>query len=130
MDGMPGTNCPTCRTSGKYQGHTCPTCSGLGRIKLDPSATRLKINPSFIMSTHEPEENPLFYQIDRLVCERSKENPQGLPKQQHRVIMSEYVWHIREIDQKHRAARLRLSYENFRYHLCAAHENIEQQLKD
>lgn len=122
MNGMPGTNCPLCRTTGKYQGNTCPQCSGLGRIKLDPSSTRTKINPATIRSTHQPEENPLFYQIDRIIA-------QQLPRQQKRVIMSEYVWHIREPDQKRRAQRLRLSYANFTKCLYRAHENIEQRLK-
>ena len=130
LDGMPGTNCPTCRTSGKYQGHTCPTCSGLGRIKLDPSSTRLKINPATIKCTHLPEDNPLFYVVDRAVCKKTKENPQGLPKQQYRVLWSEYVWHISEPTQAHRAARLRLSHGNFMTLLHLAHQRIEQRLKN
>ena len=121
MDGMPGTFCPHCHGSGRHQGHDCPQCSGLGRVKLDPGSTRLKINPAFLKATHQPEENPLFFEIDRIVAQK-------LPKQQQRVIMSEYVWHIREPDQKRRAKRLGMSYANFRFHLYAAHENFEQRL--
>ena len=122
LDGMPGTFCPYCAGKGKRDGDTCPQCSGLGRIKLDPSSTRLKINPAFIVSTHLPEDNPLFYVVDRAVA--------GLPKQQYKAVMSEYVWHISEPDQRRRAKRLRLSYSNFKKSLERGRGTVEQHLKD
>jgi hypothetical protein len=51
MDGMPGTNCPTCaghgRAPGAIIGHkaswiSCPTCSGTGRAKLHINHHRVR----------------------------------------------------------------------------------------
>lgn len=36
LEGMPGTNCPSCAGRGKLAAYpVCPTCAGLGRVKLD-----------------------------------------------------------------------------------------------
>src|SRR5687768_2832089 len=60
LEGMPGTNCPTCQGKGKTNSYpTCPTCSGIGRVKLDPSTTTGKVNPAFIRSTHRLPDDPV-----------------------------------------------------------------------
>ena len=122
MDGMPGTNCPLCRTTGKYGGNTCPQCSGLGRIKLDPSSTRLKINPAGIRSTGQPEDNPIFYTLDAIIA-------QQLSAKRKRIIKAEYVWWPSET-QKERARRLGISHGHFRDLLYETHGEIEQRLKN
>ena len=56
LNGMPGTNCPTCGTKGRVKGEqfgvddewiTCPTCSGKGRVpmELSPDAVRTRKCP-------------------------------------------------------------------------------------
>lgn len=54
LEGMPGTNCPTCAGSGRAPGAligrkgtfiACPTCGGNGRVKLDASDHQLRTRP-------------------------------------------------------------------------------------
>lgn len=75
LDGMPSTDCPTCRRSGKAYGGDCPTCSGSGKIKADPDTG--KINPAFLRSTRQGSfqpDNPTCEKIDRLVCELRRDD--------------------------------------------------------
>lgn len=54
MEGMPGTNCPTCAGRGRAPGALigrkgthiqCPTCGGSGRVKLDANDRRVHVKP-------------------------------------------------------------------------------------
>ena len=51
LEGMPGTNCPTCAGKGRAPGAligrkgtfiACPTCGGSGRVKLDATDHRVR----------------------------------------------------------------------------------------
>lgn len=119
LAGMPGTNCPTCQGRGKTNAYpTCPTCSGEGRVKLDPSATRNKINPAFIPSTYRLPDDPTSETIDKLLCQlRAKDNTKGY----YFVLMQEYT---RIGTPEIKAQRMHITHSYYRKLLQRGHELI------
>lgn len=93
LDGMPSTDCPTCRGRRRAYGGDCPTCSGSGKIKSDPDVG--KINPAFLKSTritgYQPD-NPVCERIDRLVCEMKRLEFEGkmYPARAYYAFMQEF----------------------------------------
>lgn len=65
MDGMPGTNCPTCAGSGRApgsmirrrdrwaSGESCPTCAGSGRVKLHTNHHTIHTKPCVVCKNGE-----------------------------------------------------------------------------
>lgn len=120
LEGMPGTNCPTCAGRGKTRVYpVCPTCSGIGRIKLDPSATQGKVNPAFIASTHRLPDDEVSEKIDKLLClMRADEHKQSY----YFVLMQEYT---RSGTQEIKADRMLISYAYYKKLLYQAHEMLK-----
>ena len=119
LEGMPGTNCPTCQGRGKTNSYpTCPTCSGNGTVKLDPSATKGKVNPAFIASTHRLPDDETSEKIDRLICEmRAHDKTKGY----YYVLIQEYT---RIGTQEMKAERMHLTHNNYRVKLHRAHDMV------
>ena len=124
MDGMPGTNCPTCQGRGKNQEfETCPTCSGEGRVKLDPGGK--KVNPAFIPSTYRLPDDPQSEDVDHLICELRAADK---TYKYFYVLWAEYVKPNGTQDIK--ARRMNMSHGYYRYLLHEAHKLVELGLEN
>ena len=134
LDGMSGTNCPTCHGKGQVPAArfriksvmlVCPTCKGEGKILLDKT-DRQKCNPAFIRSTHRGEADQAMVVVDRLVCDIRK----SLKTEKHYyVLWSEYVTHKYET-QEWKAGKLGIRHGYYRKLLHEAHVLIESGLRD
>lgn len=120
LEGMPGTNCPTCQGRGKTNAYpTCPTCSGAGRVKLDPSATKGKVNPAFIPSTHRLPDDEISEKIDHALCDLRADDR---TKKFYYVLMQEYT---RIGTQQIKAERINISLAHYKRLLIDGHSRIQ-----
>jgi hypothetical protein len=122
LEGMPGTNCPTCGGSGKYLDlPACPTCGGSGRIKVNRGKTVGKINPAFIFATYVPLSDTMSERVDREVCRFRQE---GLATF-YFVLMEEYT---QRGTQRMKAKRLLMKYNYYCKVLKDAHAKMRAAL--
>ncbi len=133
LDGMPGTNCPTCHGKGqipmarfriKSVMLVCPTCKGEGKIQFDKTDPE-KANPACIRSTYRGHEDPTMIVVDRLVCEL-RQNPKT--QKHHHVLWMEYVSHKHQT-QEWKAVKMGLKHGYYRKLLHEAHAIIESGLR-
>ncbi len=133
MEGMPGTNCPTCGGKGRFPAARlritsvtliCSTCKGEGTIALDKTDPE-KINPAFIRSTFRGRDDRTLVVLDRLICE-IRRSPKT--EKHYYVLWSEYVTHKYEI-QQWKANKMGITHGYFRKLLHEAHAIIESGLR-
>jgi hypothetical protein len=132
MDGLPGTNCPTCVGRGRLKGSLirahaiyiiCPTCGGSGRVKAD--ITGHKVNPAFIRSTFMEPSDSQSERIDSLVCQLRRGDK---TEKYYFVIWAEYVKGIGR--QEDKAEKMNISHDYYRKLLERAHRLIEIGMDD
>lgn len=133
LEGMPGTNCPTCTGTGIVPGKTynqparfveCQTCNGSGKVQMNPGGNI--VNPAFIRVTRRSQGHPTFERLDRLVCELGL---QKKTKKLYDIIMAEYTRLWGEGDQRTMARRLDMKPTAYRKRLQRARDLLEIGLK-
>jgi len=129
MDGMPGTNCPKCRGTGKVTIEApgiakmradCPICEGAGKVRLDHTPS--KANPAFITGNGPKtgyNDDPISQRVDWLVCTAITEDERA-------VVMAEFTWNG---NRDRKITKLHIRHSTFHSLLDSAISKIEDGLQ-